>query len=91
MFWREGKFKLLPAIIATLVVALPCAADEPSQEYKVKAAFLYNFARFVEWPSEAFASADAPFVIAVVGTDPSTDMAVIRIAAKGFTPLPLGD
>jgi hypothetical protein len=39
-------------------------------EYALKAAFLYNFTRFVEWPAEAFESADSPFRICVLGTDP---------------------
>jgi len=46
----------------------PVAA--PPTEYEVKAAFLYNFARFVEWPPEAFRDPADPFVIAVLGRDP---------------------
>lgn len=38
-------------------------------EYEVKAAFLYNFARFVAWPSEAFPAKDAPIRICTVGED----------------------
>ena len=41
-----------------------------SSEYLIKAGFIYNFAKFVEWPSTAFADADAPIVIGVVGVDP---------------------
>lgn len=37
---------------------------------KVKAAYLYNFPKFIEWPASAFADADSPFVIGVVGADP---------------------
>jgi len=44
-------------------------SDSPS-EYQVKAAFLYNFGKFVEWPSAAFASPAAPFVIGIYGGDP---------------------
>jgi hypothetical protein len=40
------------------------------QEYQVKAAFLYNFARFVEWPNGAFPDGQSPFVLAVIGKDP---------------------
>lgn len=40
------------------------------QEYQLKAAFLYNFAQFVKWPSGAFTSSDAPFNIGVLGDDP---------------------
>ena len=39
-------------------------------EYEVKAAFLVNFAKFVEWPATAFSSPSAPIVVAVVGDDP---------------------
>lgn len=36
-------------------------------EYAVKAAFLLNFARLVEWPEGAFAGPDAPVVVGVAG------------------------
>jgi hypothetical protein len=39
-------------------------------EYEVKAAFLVNFAKFIEWPASVFKSAEAPLTIAVVGDDP---------------------
>jgi len=39
-------------------------------EYQVKAAFLYNFARFVEWPPDAFRNSSEPFRICVLGPDP---------------------
>lgn len=48
------------------VRAQPVAAGE----YQVKAAFLYNFAKFVEWPSSSFSDASAPFQICVFGRDP---------------------
>ena len=43
---------------------------KPSLEYQVKAAFLFNFTRFVRWPAVAYASPDAPFVIGIAGNDP---------------------
>jgi hypothetical protein len=45
-------------------------ADVASLEYGVKAAFLYNFVKFVEWPNGAFTSPDAPVAICVLGADP---------------------
>jgi YfiR/HmsC-like len=39
-------------------------------EYQVKAAFLYNFAKFVEWPPQAFRDASVPIVICVLGQNP---------------------
>ena len=41
-----------------------------NREYPLKAAFLYNFGNYVEWPTEAFASADAPFVLGIMGPNP---------------------
>lgn len=39
-------------------------------EYEVKAAFLYNFAKFVEWPSAAFPSNQTPIALCIFGKDP---------------------
>jgi len=42
----------------------------PSNEYQVKAAFLFNFTQFIDWPAQTFSSPEAPFVIGVLGQDP---------------------
>jgi hypothetical protein len=39
-------------------------------EYQVKAFFLYNFARYVEWPTETFKAANDPIVICILGQNP---------------------
>lgn len=41
-----------------------------SEEHKVKAVFLYNFAQFVDWPAADFAGPDSAIVIGVLGKDP---------------------
>jgi hypothetical protein len=41
-------------------------------EYPVKLAFLFNFSKFVEWPSGSFRSPAAPLAICIVGHDPFT-------------------
>jgi uncharacterized protein DUF4154 len=41
-----------------------------SSEYLIKAGFIYNFAKLVEWPTSAFAQPDSPFVIGILGNDP---------------------
>jgi hypothetical protein len=46
----------------------PDADKEPTLEYQVKAAFLLNFTKFIEWPPAA--SADGPFTICVLGDNP---------------------
>jgi len=44
--------------------------DEPPSEYEVKAAYLVNFARFVEWPESSFARNQRVLTIGILGTDP---------------------
>ena len=48
-----------------------CSAqsDARALEYKVKAAFLYRFASYVEWPPQVLPRADSPLVIGVIGAD----------------------
>jgi hypothetical protein len=46
------------------------AGAETPTEYQVKAVFVFNFSHFVEWPAQAFAAPDQPFVIGILGTDP---------------------
>jgi hypothetical protein len=41
-----------------------------STEYEIKAAFLYNFAKFVEWPRSAFSDPKQPLGVCVFGRDP---------------------
>jgi hypothetical protein len=53
-----------------VLAMLACAANAQSKEYQIKAAFLYNFAQFVDWPSAAFANTNAPFNIGILGDDP---------------------
>ena len=64
---------LAVAALATLLVSFPApdnAEGQAAEEYEVKAAFLYNFTKFVEWPPGAFPDDAAPIVIAVFGPDP---------------------
>jgi hypothetical protein len=54
-----------------LAIAIPTRAQAPpSVEYQVKAAFLLNFAKFIEWPPEAFQNEKAPVTLCVFGHDP---------------------
>ena len=46
------------------------AQPSASKEYQLKAAFLYNFAQFVQWPEAAFPEASTPISIGVLGDDP---------------------
>lgn len=54
----------------TLLLLWPVAARGEAPEYQVKAAMLYKFAVFVEWPATSFASGTSPFVACVIGKNP---------------------
>ena len=59
------------ALLAALCCWLPLAAQEapaPS-EYQVKAVFLLNFLKYVEWPAAAYPTANTPFKIVHAGED----------------------
>lgn len=60
--------------VALVFVIATCAVSRNAQaqvlnEYEAKAAFLFNFVKFVEWPSQAFADGSSPLIIGVVGDD----------------------
>jgi hypothetical protein len=69
------KAWLLIVIICVLpAMALRSHAESvdsaDSSEYLIKAGFIYNFAKLVEWPTSAFAQQDSPIVIGILGDDP---------------------
>src|SRR2546423_112249 len=70
-FIHRAALFLMLAVLASAspLVGRAQEATAPS-EYELKAAFLYNFAKFVEWPSTAFPDAAAPFIIGLIGGDP---------------------
>lgn len=67
--WARAR-RLLAVFLVLAAALAGSAAPAPTAEYQVKAAFLFNFAQFVEWPEQAFAGAQAPLVIGVLGEDP---------------------
>lgn len=55
-------------------IAQKAGADSTSsREYQVKAAFLYNFLQFVDWPEEKPADGNKPITIGILGKDPFGD------------------
>jgi hypothetical protein len=58
------------------------ASAQAADEYRIKAAFLYNFAKFVEWPAQAFKSSSDPIVIGVVGKNPFGNTLTEAVAGK---------
>jgi hypothetical protein len=61
---------------------LPVATAATTPEHVLKAAYLYNFALFVEWPPEAFTAIDSPIVIGVIGSDPFNSALNLAVGDK---------
>lgn len=73
---RRINLKATVSLLAALACAVvplgmeACGAESPSLEYQVKAACLYNFAKFVDWPPRVFADQNSPIVFGILGEDP---------------------
>jgi hypothetical protein len=82
-------------ILALLPLWLPLlgsierAQETQPTEYQLKAAFLFNFAMFVEWPQRAFAERTSPFVIGVLGENPFRDDLPKTLQSKKIDDHPL--
>jgi hypothetical protein len=82
---------LLPMTAVVLILCSVVSAAQPDAtlEYRVKAAFLYNFTRFVRWPESASGRGKAPIVLAVLGSDPFGSTLEETIAGKTVNGRPL--
>ena len=71
-FLRRKKYFVFIVVTALLGVhrSTVFAQDFATSEYKIKAAFLFNFAKFSEWPPGAVKDTDGSFVIGILGRDP---------------------
>lgn len=73
---RKNLISLARRLLLALglwVILLSSVYGQPSPsatEYQIKAAFLFNFVKFVEWPSDSFPSESAPLQICVLGQNP---------------------
>jgi hypothetical protein len=96
LHWRQNsrvRFQRWPRAVATLatvalgasLMALPIhATDVPIfPERQVKALFLFNFAKYVDWPATAFPDTNAPITIGIMGEDRLDDS--LRYAVEGKT------
>jgi hypothetical protein len=76
-FLGTGRIPVISLFASFIMALLLCAGAVPVNaeprafdEYAIKAGFVYNFAKFVEWPADAFRDSQSPLVICIVGNDP---------------------
>jgi len=68
---KTKVYNLLLTVLVLMALSTETSAladDAHAQEQKLKAAFLYNFIKFVEWPNENNASKEKPITIGVIGS-----------------------
>jgi hypothetical protein len=68
------KTRIFIVVCCILLSGVPVRAESTSsREYQLKAAYLYNFIKFIEWPEEKMADANEPIIIGVIGKNPFGD------------------
>jgi hypothetical protein len=72
-----------PRVLGLLLLTSPCwlgspawaveSSDKPVLEHSLKAAFLYKFLAYIDWPAQAFSEPASPIVVGVMGADNLAD------------------
>ena len=70
---RRSRGYLLAALLLPCLVPRVHPQSALSLEYQVKAAYLLNFTRYVEWPPARTPAADRPLTLCILGKDPFGD------------------
>ena len=73
---RAGRSRRWLALLGLVWLGTAAAVGAEvtvSKEYQIKAAFLYNFTKFVEWPTVRFVDETSPIIIGVLGENPFGD------------------
>jgi hypothetical protein len=88
MCWRR-KWTVGLIIAVLLPGGIGIAQNPQLTEYQLKALYLFNFAKFVEWPESAFSNPGAPLVIGVLGENPFGDLLETTVQGKALNRHPL--
>jgi len=81
----QYQFVSLLCIWLATTPGLASAKTNLHREYQIKAAFLYNFTKFVNWPKDKVNDSNTPFIIGILGKDPfgNAFMPVMNKPLKG--------
>lgn len=83
--WKIPEDRSILVAFLMLAACWGLAAPGSAQsveESQVRAAYLYNFAKFVDWPAGTFRSPDDPAVICVFGDDRTSDVLEQAVSGK---------
>ena len=73
---------LLLSLAGAMLIQQRQVQAQSAEVNQVKAAYLYNFAKFVEWPAEAYRDADDPAIICAVGDDRTGEILQQAVSGK---------
>jgi two-component system, cell cycle response regulator len=81
---RSSRIALVVMLLVSTQLGTPSKgrAQNSLSEYQVKAAYLFNLLKFVEWPESAFAGPSAPIVIGIVGNNPFGNALPLIVSGK---------
>ena len=77
---RRGRVRALGCLLACWLAAPPGSIAQPEQN--VKAAFVFNFIRFTEWPAPRFAGRNAPLTLCVLSMDAGLSDSMKALAGR---------
>lgn len=87
---RVRVINILFFCLALLLAGAPVCAQAPQpSEYQLKAAFLFNFAKYIDWPAESFTNDKAPFLIGILGDNPFGSALEQIVAGKKINEHPI--
>lgn len=66
---RIARWSRRSLVLVLLLLGIQAGRTEAPSIYEVKASFVYNFAKFVQWPTKAFPNPKSPLILGVVGRD----------------------
>ena len=69
-------------LFALVTIGDAAFAQAPANEAQVKAAFVYNFLKFVDWPADVFAGPQDSLVVGILGAGPTADAAARFLDGK---------
>ena len=76
-------------LLATLLFGVRVDAQAPTGESQVKAMFVYNFLKFVEWPPDTSLAARDPFIVVIIGDGATADATAHFLESKSIGERPL--
>ncbi|OFX34506.1 MAG: hypothetical protein A2X08_10375 [Bacteroidetes bacterium GWA2_32_17] len=88
-FLKYYKITLSSFWLIIILITPIISKSQQYTEYELKAAYIFNFGKFVEWPSETFKKSNDPFIIGIYGNNPFSEILQQTIQNKTIQNRPI--